>query len=113
MFIVIIRIIARDGDFMLDISWGGFRGIILLVGMGCVLFFRATDIFSFFFFFETRLVPTAILILGWGHQPERLQAGLQIVIYTVCGSLPLLVLLGWVWLTNGTGVIILLRLSKS
>lgn len=30
----------------------------------------------FYLFFERRLVPTLFLILGWGYQPERLQANL-------------------------------------
>ena len=31
-----------------------------------------------------------MIILGWGYQPERLWAGLSIVLYTLFGSLPLL-----------------------
>lgn len=38
-----------------------------------------------------------MLILGWGYQPERLQAASHIVIYTVCGSLPLLVALTYLY----------------
>ena len=67
--------------------------MVVLIGLRCIFFFRCRDFFLFFFFFERSLLPTMVLILGWGYQPERLQAGLQIVIYTVCGSLPLLVLL--------------------
>lgn len=33
------------------------------------------------------LAPLLLLIVGWGYQPERLQAGGYIVIYTVFGSL--------------------------
>jgi len=40
--------------------------------------------------FEISLIPTLILILGWGYQPERLQAGLYLIMYTMCASLPLL-----------------------
>jgi NADH-ubiquinone oxidoreductase chain 4 len=29
--------------------------------------------------------------MGWGYQPERLQAGIAIMIYTIVGSLPLLI----------------------
>lgn len=44
----------------------------------------------FFVFFELVLIPTLLLILGWGNQPERLQAGSYLILYTVRGSLPLL-----------------------
>ena len=43
--------------------------------------------FFFFFFFEAVLVPFGVLIVGWGKQPERLQACTYIVIYTLRGSL--------------------------
>nr|ASM82652.1 NADH dehydrogenase subunit 4 [Eudohrnia metallica] len=44
----------------------------------------------FYVSFEASLVPTLLLILGWGYQPERLQAGLYLMLYTLTASLPLL-----------------------
>ncbi len=64
VFVVVISIIARDVDFILDISWEIFMVLVLLIGVRCILFFRSVDLFPFFFFFETSLVPTAVLILG-------------------------------------------------
>ena len=93
VFVVLISLISRDLDFNIDGKWGRFCRAVVLVGVVCTCFFCSSDFLPIFFFFERRLVPTIALILGWGHQPERLQAGLQIIIYTVCGSLPLLVLL--------------------
>lgn len=57
------------------------------------LCFRFRNFFYFFVCFEFSLVPTLVIILGWGYQPERLQAGLYIIMYTVAASLPLLVVL--------------------
>jgi NADH-ubiquinone oxidoreductase chain 4 len=37
------------------------------------------------------LIPTLFLILGWGYQPERVQAGIYLLFYTLLASLPLLV----------------------
>ncbi|MBO1764432.1 hypothetical protein JQN64_24695 [Escherichia coli] len=37
------------------------------------------------------MLPLFVIILGWGHQPERLQAGLYIIFYTLTASLPLLI----------------------
>jgi NADH-ubiquinone oxidoreductase chain 4 len=45
----------------------------------------------FYLFFESRLIPTLFLILGWGYQPERLQAGIYLLFYTLLASLPLLI----------------------
>jgi len=35
------------------------------------------------------LIPIFLLIMGWGAQPERVQAGLYIIFYTIAGSFPL------------------------
>merc|ERR1712177_57858 len=45
--------------------------------------------------FERSLIPTLILILGWGYQPERIQAGVYILFYTLFASLPLLLRILW------------------
>ena len=47
--------------------------------------------FVFYVFFESRLIPTLFLILGWGYQPECIQAGSYLSFYTLLASLPLLV----------------------
>ena len=52
--------------------------------------FSVQDLISFYFFFEISLIPTLIIIMGWGYQPERLQAGLYFLFYTLTASLPLL-----------------------
>jgi len=56
-----------------------------------VLAFSSVDLLLFYFFFESALVPTVLLIFGWGYQPERLQAGLYLLFYTLVASLPMLV----------------------
>lgn len=47
----------------------------------------------FYLFFESVLFPIILIIIGWGSQPERVQAGFYMLIYTIFGSLPLLVLI--------------------
>jgi NADH-ubiquinone oxidoreductase chain 4 len=56
-----------------------------------ILTFSSLNIFLFYVFFERRLIPTLFLILGWGYQPERLQAGVYLLFYTLLASLPLLI----------------------
>jgi len=43
---------------------------------------------------EATLFPTLFIIYGWGGQPERIQAALYLLVYTVFGSLPFLYVLG-------------------
>nr|UBN08910.1 NADH dehydrogenase subunit 4 [Panesthia sloanei] len=65
-----------------------FMIILLLLMLTCT--FSSLSMFSFYLFFEGSLIPTLFLILGWGYQPERLQAGIYLLFYTLLASLPLL-----------------------
>lgn len=55
--------------------------------------FNSVNLLMFYFFFEASLIPTLLIIMGWGYQPERLQAGLYFLFYTLTASLPLLMVL--------------------
>nr|YP_010702017.1 NADH dehydrogenase subunit 4 [Dexia tenuiforceps]WCL18805.1 NADH dehydrogenase subunit 4 [Dexia tenuiforceps] len=66
-----------------------FNIILLLVLL--VLTFMSINLFMFYLFFESSLIPTLFLILGWGYQPERLQAGIYLLFYTLLVSLPMLI----------------------
>ena len=72
-----------------------FSFIFLLINLVLLLFlvvtFRCLDFIWFYIRFEASLIPTLVLILGWGYQPERIQAGTYFIFYTIFASLPLLV----------------------
>uniref|UniRef100_UPI00300313C7 NADH dehydrogenase subunit 4 n=1 Tax=Phyllothelys werneri TaxID=1661847 RepID=UPI00300313C7 len=70
--------------------------LLLLLMLFCT--FCSLNLISFYFFFEGSLIPTLFLIFGWGYQPERLQAGIYLLFYTLFASLPLL--LGIMYLYN-------------
>nr|DAZ91222.1 TPA_asm: ND4 [Marinogammarus marinus] len=57
--------------------------------------FYVSDYMFFYVGFESCLVPIFFLILGWGYQPERAQAGIYMLFYTLLGSLPLFFLVLW------------------
>lgn len=61
--------------------------LILLLG------FSSINYFIYYFFFEVRLIPTFILIIGWGYQIERLNARLYLIFYCLFASLPLIVVI--------------------
>nr|WPS93634.1 NADH dehydrogenase subunit 4 [Rhipicephalus haemaphysaloides] len=66
----------------------------LLLMMNLLFFcFLAENLLMFYLFFEAVLFPIMLMITGWGSQPERIQAGFYMLMYTVFGSLPLLVLM--------------------
>nr|YP_009498354.1 NADH dehydrogenase subunit 4 [Biomphalaria pfeifferi]AWK49465.1 NADH dehydrogenase subunit 4 [Biomphalaria pfeifferi] len=58
-----------------------------------IIVFSVNNVLLFYIFFEASLIPTLLLIISWGYQPERLQAGSYMMLYTVCASLPLLMIL--------------------
>nr|YP_010974593.1 NADH dehydrogenase subunit 4 [Pomacea reevei]WNR57046.1 NADH dehydrogenase subunit 4 [Pomacea reevei] len=66
---------------------------VLILNLTLILAFSMANTLMFYFMFEASLVPTLMLILGWGYQPERLQAGMYMMLYTVSASLPLLLIL--------------------
>nr|AZL92897.1 NADH dehydrogenase subunit 4 [Parborlasia corrugatus] len=74
-----------------------FGGVVLLLISVLILSFFVENFFLFYVFFEFSLVPTFLLILGWGYQPERMSASMYMIIYTVGASLPLLGCLFFCW----------------
>nr|YP_009918101.1 NADH dehydrogenase subunit 4 [Serratella zapekinae]QLP89003.1 NADH dehydrogenase subunit 4 [Serratella zapekinae] len=68
-----------------------FMFLVVFLLLMLVLTFSSTSILFFYIYFEASLIPTLFLILGWGYQPERVQAGTYLLFYTLLASLPLLV----------------------
>ena len=67
-----------------------FNLTVLILAYILILCYRTNHLINFYIIFEASLIPTLILILGWGYQPERLQAGTYLIIYIIFTSLPLL-----------------------
>nr|QLY90261.1 NADH dehydrogenase subunit 4 [Glossiphonia concolor] len=70
-----------------------FMLCIMVLNLILCLCFMSSNIILFYILFEASLIPTAILIMKWGYQPERLQASLYLIMYTVLASLPMLICL--------------------
>jgi NADH-ubiquinone oxidoreductase chain 4 len=93
-----------------------FNLIYFLLNIFFLLFFlfitfSCINFFLFYLFFERRLIPTLFLILGWGYQPERLQAGLYLLFYTLFASLPLLIRLFFIFKIDNSIIFFLLNLN--
>nr|YP_009164775.1 NADH dehydrogenase subunit 4 [Nevromus exterior]AKA94253.1 NADH dehydrogenase subunit 4 [Nevromus exterior] len=63
--------------------------------------FSVTNLFMFYLFFESSLIPVLFLVLGWGYQPERLQAGMYLLFYTLFASLPMLISIFYIQNVSG------------
>nr|ATU74747.1 NADH dehydrogenase subunit 4 [Coptotettix longjiangensis] len=75
--------------------------VVLLLMLSLYCSFSVIDLFNFYLFFEFSLIPTLMLILGWGYQPERISASMYLIFYTVLASLPLLSCILWMESTLG------------
>nr|YP_010996930.1 NADH dehydrogenase subunit 4 [Dendrodoris krusensternii]WPH63914.1 NADH dehydrogenase subunit 4 [Dendrodoris krusensternii] len=75
-------------------SWG-YMLCLSVLSLVLILAFSSSNLLMFYIFFEASLIPTLMLIIGWGYQPERLQAGTYMMLYTVGASLPLLLVVLW------------------
>nr|UGK73290.1 NADH dehydrogenase subunit 4 [Paradorydium reflexanum] len=73
-----------------------FMQLILLI-----LIFSSLNFLYMYICFEFVLIPLLMLILGWGYQPERLIAGMYIFLYTILASLPLFLVLVFMYLDLG------------
>ena len=67
-----------------------FMMLILLVEGAVTGVFTALDAFLFFFFWEITMIPTYCMIAFWGG-PQRTQAAIKFVLFSLTGSLLLLV----------------------
>ena len=63
---------------------------LLLLEMGMIGVFVALDLFLFYIFFELSLIPMALLIGVWGSA-NRVYAAIKFFLYTLAGSLLMLV----------------------
>nr|YP_007317336.1 NADH dehydrogenase subunit 4 [Procambarus fallax]AGA56113.1 NADH dehydrogenase subunit 4 [Procambarus fallax]ALM30840.1 NADH dehydrogenase subunit 4 [Procambarus fallax]ALM30853.1 NADH dehydrogenase subunit 4 [Procambarus fallax] len=87
-----------------------FLNLILLFLL--VMTFCSMDYLMFYLSFESSLIPTLILILGWGYQPERTQAGIYMLFYTLFASLPLLVSLISLYMVGGSLTMSLVKVGE-
>nr|UPX89251.1 NADH dehydrogenase subunit 4 [Lyrodus sp. FL G0] len=91
----IMTLMCSHNEFNLYSSSGkkGAELSVLLTLTCSVFMFVAANWMWFYMWFEASLIPMLWLILMWGYQPERFEAALYMTLYTVAGSLPLLVVL--------------------
>jgi NADH-quinone oxidoreductase subunit M len=77
-----------------------FFAFLLLLEFGLIGVFCALDFFLFFVFWEVSLVPMYFLIGVWGHE-RRIYSALKFFVYTMAGSM--LMLVAMIYLYNQAG----------
>nr|WHU31458.1 NADH dehydrogenase subunit 4 [Claassenia sp. 2 YNX-2023a] len=90
-WICVLMVTASESVYRTQFNGAFFMILVLVLLSLLYCTFSCMNLFMFYLFFESSLIPTLFLILGWGYQPERLQAGIYLLFYTLLASLPLLV----------------------
>jgi len=78
-----------------------FQLFFLLLEVGMVGVFLAQDLFLFYVFWEFTLVPMYFLIGIWGGE-QRMYAAIKFFLYTMAGSILMLLAILWLGINQGT-----------
>ena len=84
----------------IDTRVRAFMMLILLVEGAMIVVFTALDLFLFFMLWEITMIPMYFMIILWGG-PDRNAAGIKFVLYSLTGSLLLLVAILGLYLEGG------------
>lgn len=91
LWVTAVSIIRRTYILHKNIKPAQYYHVFILIAVLLLFSFLVSDLLSFYILFESRLIPVIVLIIIWGINPERLNAGMYIIIYTLIGSLPILI----------------------
>jgi len=91
-----ISLIAVCFSLDRDVGFRNFMALLLALEAGTLGVFVALDMILFYVFWELMLIPTYFLIGIWG-EGNRIYATTKFVLYTLVGSL--FMLLGIIWLS--------------
>jgi NADH-quinone oxidoreductase subunit M len=79
----------------------GFFIALLVIETAMIGVFVSLDLFLFFVFWELTLIPMYFLIGIWGHE-RRIYAAVKFILYTMFGSILMLVAILWLYNLTGT-----------
>ena len=102
-----IIIIASNKIFTFNINKTSFIFLVQTLNIILILAFSSSSILLFYIWFEASLIPTLFIILIWGYQPERVQASIYLIIYTITASLPILITILLLIYSSRTRIIVL------
>nr|AWV83414.1 NADH dehydrogenase subunit 4 [Vagitanus terminalis] len=88
-----------------------FTMLILSLMILLILSFMSLNIMMFYIFFESSLIPIIIIIMGWGYQPERMNASYYLMFYTLFASLPLLLSILYLYSETMSMIMFLMNIS--
>jgi len=106
LWIRVLCIVGRQKIMNYRSSKKLFIFLVLVLFIFLYFSFSFNNFLLFYIRFECSIIPILFLILGYGYQPERVQAGIYLVFYTLFASLPLLVIVLREYFTKGGRIIV-------
>lgn len=97
-----ILMLLKDGEVKNKESTKRIINLLLLMESILILIFLSLDILLFFFMFELILIPMFILIAKYGSRVNKIEAAYRFLIYTLIGSLILVIGILILYLKFGT-----------
>lgn len=113
LWVTILCVISRQKIMNYNNSKNKFIFLIILLFLFLYFSFSFNNFLLFYISFECSIIPILFLILGWGYQPERVQAGIYLVFYTLFASLPLLIIVLRDYFFKGGSIIVCDFYNKS
>ena len=96
-----ICVLACLASWNIDKMTKGYFALFLFLEMGILGVFLALDLFLFYVFFELSLLPMYFLIGIWGG-PRKEYAAIKFFLYTLVGSVGLMIVMIGMYLYTGT-----------
>nr|YP_010040752.1 NADH dehydrogenase subunit 4 [Basilepta fulvipes]QOZ40930.1 NADH dehydrogenase subunit 4 [Basilepta fulvipes] len=96
-WICILMIMSSSKLYKNNNYYSLFLFMINFMMISLLISFSSLNLFIFYFFFEVSIIPTLILVIGWGYQPERIEAGMYLLFYTMFFSLPMMIGLFYIY----------------
>nr|YP_009390964.1 NADH dehydrogenase subunit 4 [Meroptera pravella]ARV87622.1 NADH dehydrogenase subunit 4 [Meroptera pravella] len=109
IWICILMMMASENLYKVNYYVEFFMFNLIFLLLMLFLTFSVMNLFMFYLFFEGSLIPTLMLIVGWGYQPERIQAGMYLLFYTLFASLPLLMGIFYIFIESNNIMIYFLK----
>src|SRR5262245_33969069 len=97
----LMPIVLLSAWHYIESRWKEFAVTMLLLETGMVGVFVALDLFLFYIFWEAMLIPMYLIIGIWGG-PSRVYAAIKFILYTLGGSLLMLVAILALYFQHGS-----------
>nr|YP_010883256.1 NADH dehydrogenase subunit 4 [Pylorgus porrectus]WIF28481.1 NADH dehydrogenase subunit 4 [Pylorgus porrectus] len=88
-----------------------FMFVLVMMFLFLLMCFSCSNLFLYYLWFESSMIPILFLIYGWGYQPERMVAGMYLIFYTLFASFPLLLCIFYIY--SNTGSLFMFNMSSN